>query len=308
MKKSYQQIISNCDGLPLNVLTIIPEGESKGIIQLSHGMAEHKERYIPFMEYLAKQGYITIIHDHRGHGKSIKEKEDLGYFGDEKAEYVVEDLHQITKWIKHQYPDKKLTLFGHSMGSMIVRKYSKKYDLDIDQLIVCGSPSKNPHVDIALFLVKLEKKIKGERYRSKWIQNLAFGNYNKQIKEKASKNSWICSDPEVVKSYDANELCGFTFTLNGFQNLFTLMKEIYSPKGWKLNHKTLPILFIAGKEDPVILNEKKWKQSQKFLLDLGYQTIDHKLYPNMRHEIINEKTNQVWQDIVQWIETQAENK
>lgn len=301
MKTTNNQIKSNCDGLVLDVLSLIPEGESKGIVQISHGMAEHKERYLPFMEYLTKQGYITVIHDHRGHGKSVKEEQDLGYFGEEKAEYVVEDLHQITKWIKNQFPHQKITLFGHSMGSMIVRKYIKKYDDAIDQLIVCGSPSKNPYVDIALRLVKLEKQIKGERHRSKFIQKLAFGGYNKKIKEATSTNSWICSNPEIVKSYDNDKLCGFIFTLNGFQNLFTLMKEIYSPKEWKLSHKTLPILFIAGEDDPVIINQKKWKQSQIFLRDLGYQNISYKLYPKMRHEIINEKGEKVWEDIFEWI-------
>jgi alpha-beta hydrolase superfamily lysophospholipase len=304
METKNCQIESNYDGLVLDVLTLIPAGESKGIIQLSHGMAEHKERYIPFMEYLTKQGYITIIHDHRGHGKSVKEKQDLGYFGEEKAEYVVEDLHQITKWIKSQFPQKKVTLFGHSMGSMIVRKYIKKYDDEINQLIVCGSPSKNPYVDIALLLVKLEKQIKGERHRSKFIQKLAFGSYNQKIEQTTSTNSWICSNPEIIKSYDSDELCGFIFTLNGFQNLFTLMKEIYSPKEWKLSHKTLPILFIAGEDDPVIINPKKWKQSQIFLRDLGYQNISYKLYPKMRHEIINEKGEKVWEDIFEWIKSE----
>lgn len=306
MKTNQKQIKSNCDGLILDVLILIPDEESKGIIQISHGMAEHKERYLPFMEYLTKQGYITVIHDHRGHGKSIKGKEDLGYFGEEKAEYIVEDLYQITKWIKSQFPQKKVTLFGHSMGSMIVRKYIKKYDDEIDQLIVCGSPSKNPFIDIALVLVKLEKQIKGEKYRSQFIQKLAFGSYNKKIKETTSTNSWICSDPEIVKSYDTDELCGFIFTLNGFQNLFTLMKEIYSHKGWKLSNKELPIFFIAGEDDPVIINEKKWKQSQTFLRDLGYQNIDCKLYPKMRHEIINERTDQVWKDSIEWIKIQEQ--
>ena len=122
------KIKSACDELMLDVLTIFPKGEIKGIVQISHGMAEHKERYIPFMEFLSQNGYVTVIHDHRGHGKSIKAKKDLGYFYEEKAEYIVEDLHQITNFIKNKYPNQKVILLGHSMGSMLVRKYIKKYD------------------------------------------------------------------------------------------------------------------------------------------------------------------------------------
>lgn len=297
------KIKSACDELMLDVLTMVPNGEIKGIVQISHGMAEHKERYIPFMEFLSKNGYVTVIHDHRGHGKSVKSKADLGYFYEENAEYVVEDLHQITTFIKNQYPNQKVTLLGHSMGSMIVRKYIKKYDSDIDQLIVCGSPSKNPFVDLALLLAKILKVFNGDHYRSNFIQNLAFGNYTKKFGKSKSQNVWICSDNKIVNHYDDDELCGFTFTLNGFSNLFHVMKDIYSSENWAVNHKNLPILFIAGADDQVIVSEKKWLESQDFLKRLGYENIDKILYPNMRHEILNEiNKDVVWNDVYEWIE------
>lgn len=297
------KIKSACDELMLDVLTIVPDGEIKGIVQISHGMAEHKERYIPFMEFLAQNGYVTVIHDHRGHGKSVKSKADLGYFYEENAEYVVEDLHQITTFIKNKYPNQKVILLGHSMGSMIVRKYIKKYDNDIDKLIVCGSPSKNPLVDLALLLVKILKAFKGEHYRSNLVQKLAFGKYGKKFQQSKSENVWICSDNKVVNNYDDDELCGFTFTLNGFSNLFHVMKDIYSKKDWALSHKNLPILFIAGADDQVIINEKKWLESQEFLKNLGYENIEKILYPNMRHEILNEiNKDVVWKDVYEWIE------
>lgn len=297
------KIKSACDELMLDVLTVVPDGEIKGIVQISHGMAEHKERYIPFMEFLAKNGYVTVIHDHRGHGKSVKSKADLGYFYEENAEYVVEDLHQITTFIKNKYPNQKVILLGHSMGSMIVRKYIKKYDKDIDKLIVCGSPSKNPLVDLALLLVRILRAFKGEHYRSNLMQKLAFGKYGKKFQQSKSENVWICSDNKVVNNYDDDELCGFTFTLNGFSNLFHVMKDIYSKKDWALSHKNLPILFIAGADDQVIINEKKWLESQEFLKNLGYENIEKILYPNMRHEILNEiNKDVVWKDVYEWIE------
>ena len=303
------KIKSACDELMLDVLTVVPDGEIKGIVQISHGMAEHKERYIPFMEFLAKNGYVTVIHDHRGHGKSVKSKADLGYFYEENAEYVVEDLHQITTFIKNKYPNQKVILLGHSMGSMIVRKYIKKYDNDIDKLIVCGSPSKNPLVDLALLLVKILKAFKGEHYRSNLVQKLAFGKYGKKFQQSKSENVWICSDNKVVNNYDDDELCGFTFTLNGFSNLFHVMKDIYSKKDWALSHKNLPILFIAGADDQVIINEKKWLESQEFLKNLGYENIEKILYPNMRHEILNEiNKDVVWKDVYEWMKKEPAQK
>ena len=182
MLKEFLTIYSNCDGLPLSTAIFIPEEEVKGIVQISHGMAEHKERYFSFMEYLTERNYVVVINDHRGHGESVRDKNDLGYFYDESGEYIVKDLHQITLYMKERFPGKPVYLFGHSMGSMAVRMYIKKYDSEIDKLIVCGSPSKNPLVDVALFVVRFQKLFKGDRYRSRLIQNLAFGSYNKNSK------------------------------------------------------------------------------------------------------------------------------
>ncbi len=300
MEKKIFTVKSECDYLELDITVIKPENKIKGIFQISHGMAEHKERYYKFMEYLAENGYVTVINDHRGHGKSVKNNDDLGYFYDNSAEYIVEDLHQITKLMKEKYPNKPVVLFGHSMGSMVVRKYIKKYDDEIDKLIICGSPSRNKYAKIGLNTAKLVEKLKGEKYRSKLIQKLAFGSYSS--KKEKSENSWICNNKETVNNYDKDELCGFTFTANGFQNLFGLMIDIYDKNGWKLNNKNLPILFIAGSNDPVIINKEKWLESQKFLKNLGYNNIQNKLYDEMRHEILNEKeSNLVYEEILDFI-------
>ena len=136
--------LSEADALEISVLCLMPEAgvHPRAIVQLVHGMSEYKERYIPFMEYLTSKGYISVIHDHRGHGKSVKDEADLGYFYDNSGKAIIEDVHQVTTWMKERY-GKELPyhLFGHSMGSLVVRCYLKKYDNELDSLIVCGSPS-----------------------------------------------------------------------------------------------------------------------------------------------------------------------
>lgn len=302
MLKEFLTIYSNCDGLPLSTAIFIPEEEVKGIVQISHGMAEHKERYFSFMEYLTERNYVVVINDHRGHGESVRDKNDIGYFYDESGEYIVKDLHQITLYMKERFPGKPVYLFGHSMGSMAVRMYIKKYDSEIDKLIVCGSPSKNPLVDVALFVVRFQKLFKGDRYRSRLIQNLAFGSYNKNIDKPISDNAWLSSDENNVQNYDSDDLCGFIFTLNGFRNLFLLMKEIYITSGWALKNKDLPIMFIAGRDDPVIVSEDKWNESREFLQKLGYTNVRGKLYKGLRHEILNENIKEnIYDDIVKFM-------
>lgn len=293
------KIISEQDGLKLSALLMEPTKKPKAIIQISHGMAEHKERYIPFMEYLQKQGYIVIISDHRGHGESVRKKDDLGYFYEKKADYIVEDQHQITLWMKEKYPNLPVILFGHSMGSMVVRKYIKKYDNEIDKLIVCGSPSNNPLTNIGLLVDNLLTVFYGDSHRSKLLQKMTFGSYSKKL-----DNDWICTNEAIVREYNTCPKCGFIFTLNGFHNLFHLVKDIYSKKGWVKQQLTLPILFIAGEEDPVIGNLAKWEESQQFLKDLGYINLKAISYPGLRHEILNEINQEVvFKDIVKWIQS-----
>ena len=163
---------SKCDGLRLFVTMYIPKGKIKGIVQFAHGMVEHQVYYYDFMEYLCKKGYLCVINDHRGHGNSTRKMADLGYFYEENGDYIVEDLHQITEYVKDRYKDLDVYLFGHSMGSLVVRKYIKKYDKDIKKLIVCGSPSMNKITGFGLFLCKTIKLFRGDKYRSRFINSL----------------------------------------------------------------------------------------------------------------------------------------
>lgn len=144
MNMLKRRIEASSDGLRLAMLISEPVGEPKGIVQIVHGMCEHKERYIPFMEYLSAHGYVCAIHDHRGHGETVLNEEDLGYMYKGGWRALVEDIKLVQNEIKASYPALPYTLFGHSMGSMAVRSFTKRYDDSIDTLFVCGCPSYNP--------------------------------------------------------------------------------------------------------------------------------------------------------------------
>lgn len=289
--KEHLTIKSDFDQLPLDVIVMRPS-HPHGIIQFSHGMCEHKERYFDFIEYLCLEGYVCIIHDHRGHGKSIHQKEDLGYFYENGYIGIVEDVHQLTQWIKKQYPELPCYLFGHSMGSLVVRCYCQKYDDEIDGLFVCGSPSYNPAAKLGIRISHMIGRIKNDHHRPQIIQKLGFDAFNKKF-DKTTPNSWICSNQDIVKAYNQNPLCCFVFTTNGFESLFQLMKSTYSKHCWNLKKQNLPIVFIAGQDDPCITNEQKFYQAVQFMRDIGYQNVSSHLFPKMRHEILNETRHQI---------------
>lgn len=295
----FDSIVSSSDGLKLDIAYIVPKGDALGVVQISHGMAEHKERYFDFMEFLASNGYICVISDHRGHGKSIKNEDDLGYFYTDNINFIVDDLHEVTLYIKKKFKDKKIYLFSHSMGTLVSRCYIEKYDKEIEKLVLCGTPTYNPLTPVAIGLAYLGKVVGLGRKRNKFLNKLTFGNYNRGYSD---ENSWLSKNSNNISIYNDDELCGFIFTTNGFINLYKMMRQAFKKKDYQVNNKDLDIFLIAGADDPVIQNEKKFRELEEFLKDVGYKNIKSKLYKDLRHEILNEEEkDEVYRDILDFI-------
>lgn len=296
------ELVSDVDGLKLSGYYCVDFEHVCGVIQLVHGMAEHKERYYDFIKYLCGLGYACVIMDTRGHGASLKHEDDLGYFYDTKGEACVRDIHQVERTIRKHAPNVPFILFGHSMGSLIVRSYLKHYG-EVDGLIVCGSPSKNVMAPVALRLVQCMKKINGDHFRSKLIHQLAFSSYSKKFDENYSENVWLSKNRENVITYDRDPLCGYIFTLNGFENLFHFLIRAYDKEDWNIKHPNIPILFIAGKDDPCIVSEVAFAKAVKVMKDVGYTDVESHLCDGLRHEILFECEYQsVYAYIKDWLD------
>ena len=275
----------------------------KAIVQFVHGMCEHKERYEPTMNYLAEHGYACVIHDHRGHGASVKNAEDLGYMYKGGWRTLVEDIAVVNDWIHRRFPGTKIILFGHSMGSMAVRSYLKRHDDTVDALVVCGTPADNPAKGPGKALAWSLGQLKGWHYRSKLLQKLSFGAYNKPFEKEGWPAAWVCSDPKTLKDYHADPLCQYVFTANGFYNLLGLMQDCYSIKHWTLRNPQLPVHFISGAEDPCRGNDSQFRQAVEKLKQAGYTHVTSQLYPGMRHELLNEtRRAEVWDDILRYFD------
>lgn len=312
MQKREFTLQSKYDNLALSCAEYTAEGgtqtNAKGVVQIVHGMCEYKERYEGFIDYLTQNGYIVFAHDHRGHGGSVTANENLGYFGDKKGEAIVDDAALVTDEIRRLHPGLSVTLFGHSMGSLVVRAYIQKYEEKIDKLIVCGSPSKNSLAGFGLMLNGVISAFRGKKYRSRLMANASTGGGDDKFPGEG-KNAWLTRDKTVVEKYNADEKCNFVFSCNGFSNLLHLVKNAYKKKKYPAKHSDLPIFFMAGADDPVIGSEKKWLAAQQFLRDVGYKNVTGKLYPKMRHEILNELgKEEVYADALAFIEKSAEKQ
>lgn len=301
MKRTEFTLFSEVDGLPLQALLIAPGGPVRGVVQISHGMSEHKERYEDFMFFLAQHGYAAVIHDHRGHGGSVRSPNDLGYFYTEDTDATVSDLHQVSQWILSHFPRIPLFLFAHSMGTLVARNYLKKHDTLPQKVVLCGPPTQNPGVSLAIALAKTSSLQKGPSYRNRGIHQLALGLYDRRFE---GPSAWLSSDPLQVERFLLDPLCGFSFTNNGFLHLFSLLQGAYSKSGWSVEHPNLPILLMAGKDDPVIQSESKFRHLATFLCSLGYTNVSARLYPYLRHELLNEKDHlTIYRDLLVFWDT-----
>lgn len=297
-------LTSERDGLEMRLLLVLPEGSPRAIVQFSHGMCEHKDRYQPFMEYLAAAGYVSVINDHRGHGAVAQANGDLGFFGKDGAQALVDDLYQITRYMHARFPGLQLYLFGHSMGSLAVRAYAAQHEDALDGLFVCGSPSYNAGVPLGRLLAKMSGAFRGGHHRSKLLKIMTFGPFYRAFPQ--DRCAWICSDDAVVRAYNADPLCGFSFTCNGYDALFSLMQKAYDTRRKAVN-PTLPIHFLSGQDDPCRMGEKGFSHAVACMKKRGYSTVTATVYPGMRHEILNETDrNRVWSDVLEildgWVE------
>lgn len=281
-----------------------PTVKKRAVIQIAHGMVEHSLRYEPFITFLTANGFIVYANDHRGHGKSILEEK--GYFAKKNGfEKVVEDITLLIDQIKGENPNLPLFLFGHSMGSLLVRRLIQTYDKDLAGVILSGTAG-NPKIlgKIGLAIAKLEKLIKGEKKKSPLMNWLIFGRYHKHFSPVRTKHDFLTRDEAVVDDYINDPNCGFICTTSFYKDLLEGTIKIHEDKAVAKIPKQLPIFLFAGDQDPVGDFGEGVQAVYEQYLEHGLKQVSLKLYKDGRHEMLNELNKmEVYTDILNWLET-----
>jgi alpha-beta hydrolase superfamily lysophospholipase len=302
--KSDKIVLAMSDSTEIVLHRWIPDGEVRGTVQICHGMVEYALRYGHFAEALVKAGFAVYAHDLRGHGETAKDREDLGYLADSDGfQRVVLDLRECITRLKSDFPGKKVILFGHSFGSFISQSFIEQFGGEINACILSGtSGPMGGLVDIGRIIANLIMLCTGKRHRSKLLHILAFGSYNKRIQKTATSVDWISRDPVEVKKYYEDPYCRFLPTASFFHDLFTGLCRIHKKAALASIPKTLPLLLVAGTEDPVGAYGKTVTALDGIYRTLGIQDITLKLYPGGRHEMLSEvNKDQVIIYLVAWI-------
>ena len=294
----------------LNVVTWKPEGEPKAIFQITHGMAEHITRYSEFAGILAARGFFVIGHDHIGHGESVNDESELGYIADKNpAEILVQDIRNVFVHAGELYPGIPHFIMGHSMGSYLLRKYLIRYSDDVSGVILMGTGMETASKTFASkAVVRMIAKRKGWHFRSEFVRKSSYGKYYKGFDTTGTdyKNSWLSRNEKSVEKYYADPLCGYTFTLNGYQALIDAVTDACDEEKMKRVRNDLPMLFVSGGNDPVGGLSAGVIRAVSAYKSSGHEDIILKLYNNSRHELINEPNkDEVFADIISWVEKKA---
>ncbi len=288
-----------------------PEGVAvRAVLQICHGVAEHIARYDGFARALNEQGIVVAGHDHLGHGKSLPEGGTPVYFGEGNTwNTVVDDIYILHQRLKQRYPDVPLCIMGHSMGSFLTRTYLIRYPGTVKAAVIMGT-GWQPQAAITggLALANAIAAVSGENATSELVTELAFGSYNKLFAPNRTKVDWLSADESNVDDYIADPLCGADATVGLFRQMLHGIRFNQRQSHLRQMDREIPVLFVAGDKDPVGSCGKGVRQTYDAFRAAGMRDCTLKLYPGLRHEILNEKayTADITKNIEAWLLSRLE--
>ena len=297
------------DGEEVFVTRWIPDGEAKGIVQLSHGMVEHARRYERFGTVLAENGFVLNAHDVRGHGKTAERAEEkhtgmFGFLADKNGfERVTEDVREVLEKAKADFPGKKAVLLGHSFGSFVAQSFIETYAPLIDGCILCGTAGPSfSLVALGNIVARAIAFFKGKKRASPFLKQMAFGAYTKKIPDSVNGQEWLSRDKDAVARYIADTYCGFNPTASFYCDLTHGLIKIHKRANIRKIPSDLPILIIYGTADPVGGYGKTVEKLCAIYRKNGIQNLTVKKYDGARHELFNEINKaEVEGDVLLWL-------
>lgn len=309
MKKYTEKIASTDSKNDLNVIIWETEKEPIGVLQIVHGMAEYIDRYDNFAKYMTEHGFNVIGHDHLGHGHSVSDEHDYGFFAEENGDkIIIEDMHSVTQYAREKWEDLPNFILGHSMGSFCLRQYLTKYSNDVFGAIIMGTgwiPS--AAALLGKTIATNTCKSKGSHTVNPLLIKLTLEPYNKPFAPARTNCDWLSRDEKQVDLYVNDKLCGFDFTAGAYKDFFTILEKIAKNRQLIGMRKSLPILITSGSVDPVG-GKKACEKLNAQYKRCGIDDVTLKLWENDRHEILNElDKSDVYRYIYNWLKSKIQN-
>jgi alpha-beta hydrolase superfamily lysophospholipase len=297
--------LAAADGVPLFVYRWLPDAPPKAAVHIAHGLAEHAGRYARLAAALTAAGYAVYANDHRGHGGTARQPQELGFFAASDGwRKCVDDLWQLNRRIAADHPGLPVVLIGHSMGSFLAQHVISEHGQALAGVVLSASNGKPPPLAAAGRLIaRIERYRLGPRGKSALIHALGIGAFNKPFAPARTEFDWLSRDAAEVDKYVADPLCGFRCSVQLWIDLLDALGEIADPARQARIPKHLPVLVIAGGNDPVSANTKGLQQLLAAYHAAGLERVIHRFYPAARHELFNEvNRDEVTHDVLAWLD------
>ncbi|HYX53946.1 MAG TPA: alpha/beta hydrolase [Candidatus Limnocylindrales bacterium] len=297
-------LITGADGVEIFVYRWQTEATPIGVVQIAHGMAEHAARYARLAEKLNEDGYAVYASDLRGHGRTAKNPEDLGFFGVKNGwRLCAEDLWRVNRRIAEENPRLPIILLGHSMGALLARQLMRNHGQSFAAVVLSGSNGQPTPMALAgRAITRAEKLRLGARGKSKLIQSLTFDTFNKRFEPARTRFDWLSRDPAEVNKYVADPLCGFNPSVQLWIDMLDAWAAIAGDDRVSGAPRDLPIYVISGERDPVSAGTKMLTPMLEQYRKSGLTRVEHKFYPEARHELLNETNREeVTKELLEWM-------
>jgi alpha-beta hydrolase superfamily lysophospholipase len=270
----------------------------KGIVQIHHGYCEHADRYEHFASYLLNQGYVVVVSDFVGHGQSLIDFEQ-GFFGmDNGSDGIVEDMHHLFEVIRSTYSEAPYYLCGIDLGALFIRKFMSIYGDCIQGVILLGTSGRISKINLVKYEILIMKMFKGPMYKSKKIFN--HFHYQNSKKTNGSKVlSWLTNDDEERKMYLDDPMTHFIYTLKGYEDIITTLKQVNSNEYINKIPKELAVFIGVGEEDSMTKNSHELYEKYK---EHGIYDLTYEVFEGCKHAVLFEKNKRVvYKKIVDWL-------
>lgn len=271
----------------------------KGIVQVHHGLGEHAERYDHFASFLSNQGYVVVVSDFVGHGKSLIDFEQ-GYFGEQGGpKHLIKDMHRLIAIMRRQYPDAPYFLMGTDFGATLIRKYVSTYGDYVDGVILLATRVKVDYKLVKIAYIKMMKKIKGPLFKSeeyfKWLQRIN----NKKLGHNSIDAEWMTSDKNERKKFLKDPMTHFTYTLQGYQDIVEAITEVNTDESISKMPTYLSVYICNGEDDPV---GKHCEELYQKYIKHGITDLTYEVFKERRHYLLFEKDKkEVYNHVLNWL-------
>lgn len=252
----------------------------RAVIQISHGIGEHAQRYAALAADLNRAGFTVVADDHRGHGatgmRQWGDASRLGRLGPGGLRATVAAISRFRDLTRDRFPGVPLVLVAHSWGSLMAQIALNEEPDAWDGVVLTGTAYRVPGFMDAGDLNRKHRRL--GTTGAEWLS-----------RDAAIATAWV-TDPLTFPAVTA-KLIGLRDSLR----LLGLPAKDLPP--------SLPLLLQVGSDDTLGGGRSVQRLARAYRERSGLQDVTVQVYDGARHEVFNETNRaEVIADLVGWIE------